>query len=104
MDENTLVRVLKALADANRFRMAQAISSSDGELSCTEVGRRFRLSQPTISHHLKILVEAGILIPRREAQHTFFSVNRALLDRVLEVLPGELGRAPKRRPRKSRKK
>ncbi|MBI3726272.1 helix-turn-helix transcriptional regulator, partial [bacterium] len=69
-----------------------------GELSCGQVGERFPLAQPTISHHMKILTDAGLIICRREAQHSFMSVNRALLDRVLGLLPERFeagGSAPK---------
>jgi DNA-binding transcriptional ArsR family regulator len=43
------------------------------------VNERFALSQPTISHHLKILTRAGILIGRQEAQHHYISINRELI-------------------------
>ena len=56
MDEAGLVKALKALADKKRLRMAREIASA-GELSCTAVKAHFHLSQPTISHHLKILAD-----------------------------------------------
>jgi ArsR family transcriptional regulator len=107
MDDANLVRVLKALADPKRFKMVRDITAA-GELSCGQVGERFPLAQPTISHHLKILTDAGLLVCRREAQHAFISVNRALLDRVLGLLPERLdGGAPAARPvpvRKTRRR
>ena len=80
--DDKLVRTLKALADTTRFRMVQQIAAA-GELSCGQVAELFDLSQPTISHHLKILTEAGILISRTEAKHHFTSVDRKLLAQVL---------------------
>ncbi|MCI0573356.1 MAG: metalloregulator ArsR/SmtB family transcription factor [Myxococcaceae bacterium] len=99
MDDARLIRVMKALADPKRFRMVQEIAAA-AELSCGQVGERFLLSQPAISHHLKILVDAGILLVRHEAQHRFISVDHALLREVGEVLAARLGaRAPQGRRR-----
>jgi ArsR family transcriptional regulator, arsenate/arsenite/antimonite-responsive transcriptional repressor len=92
MEDGQLVRILKALADSKRFRMVQELAAA-GELSCGQLGARFDLAQPTVSHHLKLLVEAGVLVARQQAQHHFISVNHALLDRVSELLPFRLGAA-----------
>src|SRR5262245_52186668 len=88
-DDQTIVRALKALADAKRFQMLREIALS-GELSCGEVGRRFPLSQPTISHHLKILAEAGLLAVREKGQHHFISVNQELIREILVRLNSRL--------------
>lgn len=89
MDEAKLLRVLKALADPKRFKMLQQIASA-GEMTCGQVGERFPLSQPTISHHLKILTEAGLLDVREQGQHHFISANRDLLAEVAAILPAQL--------------
>ena len=90
MDDGELVRALKALADPVRFRMVRELAAA-GELSCGEVQTHFRLSQPTISHHLKILSEAGIVAVRAEAKHHYFSVDRALLRALVGLIPARLG-------------
>ncbi len=94
LDDETLVRVLKALADPRRFRMVQELAHA-GELSCGELGGRFEVTQPTISHHLRVLAEAGILVMRHQGQHHYVSVNRELLDAVAGLLPGRLLAAPR---------
>ena len=86
LNDRALLRVLKALAEPRRFRMIQELAAA-GELSCGEIGKLLPVGQPTISHHLKILNDAGLLVVRREAQHAFISVNQELLDRVLRPLP-----------------
>jgi ArsR family transcriptional regulator len=86
MDEAGLVKVLKALADRKRLRMTRAIAAA-GELSCGQVHSLFRLSQPTISHHLKILADAGVIMVREAGQHRFISVNLDLLHEIADVLP-----------------
>lgn len=89
VDGAALMRVLKALAEPQRLRMIQELAAA-GELSCGQVGQRFPLSQPTISHHLKVLNDAGLLVVRREGQHVFVSVNQRLVTTVLESLPARL--------------
>src|SRR4051812_40905081 len=99
MNDRELIRALKALADPTRFRMIQEIAAA-GELSCGQIAEHFDVSQPTISHHLKILTDADILTRRSEGKHHFTSVNHALLSRLIELLPGRLSASTKPAPRK----
>ena len=93
-----MVRVLRALANPNRFRMVQEVAAA--ALSCTQLGAKFDLSQPTVSHRLKILVEAGVCWRGIEAQLHFISLNRKVVDRVASLLPARLGpRRPSAKPR-----
>jgi ArsR family transcriptional regulator len=100
MDEVRLLKALKALAHPRRFKMIREIAAA-GELSCRQIGERFPLSQPTVSHHLKILGEAGLLQIRQDAQHHFVSVNRGLIQQVVSVLPASLAVVPARNLRKA---
>jgi ArsR family transcriptional regulator, arsenate/arsenite/antimonite-responsive transcriptional repressor len=93
ISDSQLIRALKALADPTRFRMVQEIAAA-GELSCGAVAERFDVSQPTISHHLKILMEAGLLVQRTEGKHHFTSVDRSLVATIVAILPTRLGSAP----------
>ncbi|MCU1280205.1 MAG: sdpR 5 [bacterium] len=70
--------------------MVQEIAAA-GELSCGQLAGKFDLSQPTVSHHLKILLDAGVVVARHEGQHHFLSVNQTLLDEVAALLPARLG-------------
>jgi len=102
VDDGALIRVLKALAEPKRLRMIQELAAA-GELSCGQVGERFPLSQPTISHHLKILDDAGLLVVRRAGQHAFVSVNQGLIKSALKALPARLMAGPPRKARRARK-
>jgi ArsR family transcriptional regulator len=98
LDDRALVRALKALGDPTRFRMMQEIAAA-GELSCGEVAELFDVSQPTISHHLAILIEAGVLLARQDGKHRFTSVNAPLVRKISALLPARLstpGRRAKR--------
>jgi len=96
MDDDALLRVLKALAHPKRFRMVQEIAAA-GELTCGQIGECFPVAQPTISHHMKILSDAGILVVRHEGQNRFTSVNQALIDNALRLVPVRLARNPLRK-------
>jgi ArsR family transcriptional regulator len=85
VDDQALLRVLKALAEPRRLRMVQELAAA-GELSCGELGKRFPIRQPTMSHHLRVLRDAGLLVVRREGLQALVSVNQDLLDRVLPPL------------------
>jgi ArsR family transcriptional regulator, arsenate/arsenite/antimonite-responsive transcriptional repressor len=97
VSDSALIGALKALADPTRFRMVQEISKA-GELSCGGVAERFDVSQPTVSHHLKILLQAGLLVQRTEGKHRYTSVDHELLSSLMAELPKRLTKlAPKRR-------
>jgi len=100
MTDTAMFKALKALAHPTRFRMVQEIAGA-GELTCGALGERFKVAQPTISHHLKLLVDAGVVHQRREGQSHLLSVDRACIERLLGALPEVL--APARgRPRARR--
>jgi ArsR family transcriptional regulator len=92
MTDHDLVKALKAIAHPTRFKMVQEVAAA-GELTCGQLGERFHLAQPTISHHLKLLSESGVLLMRREAQHGIISVNREVVQGLLGSLPGRLAPA-----------
>ena len=80
-----LSRVLRALADPVRLRLLSLIGAHTGGEACVcELVERFDLSQPTISHHLKLLREAGLITSERRGTWVYY---RALPD-VLEQLTG----------------
>ena len=90
LDDGALVRALKALGDPIRFRMVQEIAAA-GELSCGQVAELFDVSQPTVSHHLNVLIEAGVLCVRIEGKHHYTSVNQPLLGALSRLLAVRLG-------------
>ena len=98
LDDRALVRALRALGDPTRFRMIQEIAAA-GELCCGEVAERFDVTQPTISHHLKVLCRAGMLSVRNQGKHRYISVNQPLLSTLAILLPARLMPAPQDRIR-----
>jgi ArsR family transcriptional regulator len=71
------VEFAKALADSTRQKIMQLICC--GWLSVNEIVEQMQVTQPTISHHLAILKEAGLVNVREEGKQTFYSLNQERL-------------------------
>jgi|SRR2546423_549725 len=70
MDRSQIEKISKALADATRLRIYEAISAS-GHMNCGEIVSMRGVTPATVSHHLKILSEAGLITCRREGQFVY---------------------------------
>ena len=66
-------KIFKALSDENR--LALVLSLTDGEKSATELLKTVSFSQPTLSHHLSLLVESGVVISRRDGKTVNYRIN-----------------------------
>lgn len=109
MDRNGLkaVRVAKALGDPTRFEMLRRIAAA-GEINCRDLTTLFPVSQATVSHHLKILTDAGLIQSRHQGQFHYFSLRPAALEAHASGLVRVLGRHRRRpgegrSPRKSKR-
>lgn len=87
-----LARMFKALGDPVRLRLLSMVASHDGGEACVcDLTPAFDLSQPTISHHLKVLREAGLLDCERRGTWVFYRVVPATLAQLAALLgPAEL--------------
>ena len=72
-------KISKALGDANRLRILQHITKKGGCGQCSEIQEVIDLTQPSISHHIKILVEAGIIEPEKEGRNHKYNLNEQLV-------------------------
>ncbi len=70
MDRSHIEKISKALADQTRLRMFEAISAKD-HMNCGEIVSMRGVTPATVSHHLKILSEAGLIACRREGQFVY---------------------------------
>ncbi len=75
----TCVDFCKALADDTRQRILEMLQ--EGEMCVSDVVAAFDMSQPTISHHLHILKQFGLVTSRREGKRVFYAIDR---DNVVE--------------------
>jgi ArsR family transcriptional regulator len=82
-----LARVLKALAEPARLRLVSMVAAHDGGEACVcELTEPFDLSQPTISHHLKVLVDAGVLARDKRGVWAYYAVVPATLEAISSAL------------------
>jgi len=96
-DAEKLARVLKALADPARLRLLSLIQSSpEGEACVCDLTEPVGLSQPTVSHHLRILTEAGLLEREKRGVWAYYRLLPREIGTVAELL------TPPRRRRKAR--
>src|SRR5512136_2888426 len=80
-----LVRVAKALGDPTRLDLLRRIASA-GEICCKDLVTLFPVSQATVSHHLKILADAGLVAVRREGQFGWYSVRPSAIGQHATLL------------------
>jgi len=86
-EADTLANLLKAVSDPTRLQLLSIIrSSQNGEACVCDLTQPVGLSQPTISHHLKILTEAGILNREQRGTWAWFTVNQSRLDQIAAAL------------------
>lgn len=76
---DALVACCKALASPIRMSMVQLIHAANEPLCACDIEQSFDLSQPTISHHLRILRDAGIIAATARGTNVYFHIERAQL-------------------------
>ncbi|WP_194898646.1 ArsR/SmtB family transcription factor [Catenulispora pinisilvae] len=92
-DATDLAKVFKALADPVRLRLFSLIASFEGGQACVcDLTGEFDVSQPTISHHLKVLRDAGLVGSERRGTWVYYWVLPRMLGRLSGLLaPAETG-------------
>src|SRR5260370_2309501 len=85
--------IFDVIADATRRDILQVLldscvdeSNESGEISVSEIVAKLELSQPTVSKHLKVLREAGVVGVREEGQHRYYQLDSAPLEDVEDWL------------------
>jgi ArsR family transcriptional regulator len=81
-----LARVFKALSDPVRLRLLSLIASADGESCVCDLTSAFDLTGPTISHHLKVLREAGLVDSQRRGTWVYHWPRPENLSRLATLL------------------
>jgi ArsR family transcriptional regulator len=104
VNEQDLVKAFKALANENRLKILRAIENSQAELSCRledielsnlkeeavccvdEIVDRLAMAQSSASQHLKELHNAGLLQRHKKAQWVYYTIDRKMLEQLIEYL------------------
>ena len=98
MDRTEIKKISKALADSTRLKIFEAISAGD-PMSCAEIVSLRGVTPATVSHHLRILTEAGLIACSREGQ---FVYSRAVPETIAAYTQAlmKIGRGKKRKTRR----
>ena len=77
-------RVFKAFCDETRLLVLSLLQ--DGEKCACELLLQVRVSQPTLSHHMRILVESGVVAGRKEGKWMYYSISQEGSERAVDLL------------------
>ena len=81
-----VVDIFKALADATRFEIFRFVAAQASPICACDVVDRFQVSQPTISHHMKVLRDAGLITVSRRGVWAYYQADPKGLDNVLSII------------------
>lgn len=85
MDSKSLTKMTKALSDPNRQRLVQEIARGH-QMGCADLFQYVPISQPSMSQHLKVLVEAGLVESHKEGGRMYLAINAAKLQELQDFL------------------
>ncbi len=74
--------LFKALNDTTRREILELLKK--GDLSAGEIADRFNISKPSISHHLDLLKQAGLVQSVKEGQYIYYSLNTTVMDEIVK--------------------
>jgi len=82
MKTEQVIRITRALADPRRMAILQRIAA-EKEMACSALARRCPVSQPTVSHHIKELLTAGLIKARRQAKYFYYRLDQKVWARYV---------------------
>ena len=88
MDVRKVERISKALSDPSRIAILQELGKKEDCLYCNEISDFIDLAQPSISHHVKQLADADLLIVSKEGRNVRYKLNQTILDEYVQFLNG----------------
>jgi len=83
--EDQLIEVLGILSESVRFKILSLIASR-GEITAKDILSEFDFTQPTLSHHMSCLEQAGLVNVERKGRFAFYSVNKDTIDLVASAI------------------
>ena len=86
-DAARLARIFRALADPARVRLLSLLASHPGEEACVnDLLAEVELAQPTVSHHLKVLHEVGLVARERRGSWVYYRLERTSFRQISQML------------------
>ena len=87
MDTKAVEKIAKALSDRNRLLILQKIAQQHC-VGCYQVHEVVSLAQPSVSHHLKVLVDAGLVNSDKTGRNISLSLNKDKVQELIDYLTG----------------
>jgi ArsR family transcriptional regulator len=84
MNYNDSARLLKVIADPKRLKILDILSC--GEQCACNILEHFDFTQPTLSHHMKVLEDSGLVTTRKAGLWSYYSLNETQCSNVLQIL------------------
>ena len=84
LDERKIAVIFKAFCDENRIRILKLLKT--GEKCACKLLEELDITQPTLSHHMKILCDSGIVTSREEGKWTHYQISRQGSEKAIELL------------------
>lgn len=86
MELKKIEKISKALADPNRLQILKSLRKYQNCMYCADVHELIDLAQPSVSHHLKLLTDADLIIAEKEGRNMKYSLNNKVLDQYVNFL------------------
>ena len=84
MDNKEIATMFKAFCDENRIQILEMLR--EGEKCACHILEEMQITQPTLSHHMKILCDAGVVVGRKEGKWMHYSISEIGLENVMNYL------------------
>lgn len=84
MNEKRIAKIFKAFCDENRIKILKLLQS--GEKCACHLNDEIKVTQPTMSHHMKVLCDSGIVVGRKEGKWIYYSISPEGSQLAAEVL------------------
>ncbi len=85
MKPKEIERISKALGDPHRLRIMQEVKKQEW-LQCSQICDMIELAQPSISHHIKQLIDAGLLIAEKEGRNIKYTIDKEVFSEYINYL------------------
>lgn len=84
LEERKTAAIFKAFCDENRIRILKLLTT--GEKCACKLLEEINITQPTMSHHMKILCDSGVVVGRKEGKWTYYSISPEGSDYAVKCL------------------
>lgn len=86
MELRQVEKISKALSDLTRLKILEKIGKCDGSFQCADIKQMTQLAQPSVSHHIKTLIEADLILFKKDGRNHSYILNKPLIKNFLGAI------------------